>query len=157
MTVITRVTGGREIASRLDALPRRLRKRLKVRITELTEQLKVEVVAAAPVRTGRLRSQITSRIYADDNRRVAGYVSVYAPGVKDAYVKAGALEYGRHAYPGTSRLILGNNRRMKARLSKGNRIGAFRYLRGPLAEMRDVALAAIEQTVAEVTAESNVT
>lgn len=155
MTVSVRVTGAREVAANLEAIPARLRKRLKSRIGELTEELKAEVVAAAPMRTGRLRSEITARLYADHKDRIAGYVSVYAPGVPNEYVKAGALEYGRHAFPGTRRLIRGNNRRAKERISKGNRIGAFRYLRGPLAAMRETALTVIAETVAEVTAESN--
>lgn len=156
MRVITRVEKGLEVQERLGALPGRLRRRLTRRITELTKELQAEVIAAAPMRTGRLRSEIKARVFSD-RKHVGGYVSVYAPGVKGEYVKAGALEYGRHAYPGTRRLIHGKNRRAKARLSKGNRINAFRYLRGPLSRMHDEALAAISEAVTEATAESNVT
>ena len=69
-TVTTR--GERELALRFDTFPVRAHQKLQERINGLTAELGARVQAATPVRTGRLRSEITPNLYADQPDRVAG-------------------------------------------------------------------------------------
>ena len=91
MTVTTR--GERELALRFETFPARARQKIESRITSLIESLQSRAEAAAPRLTGALQSEITGRVYGEPNR-IAGYVSVYAPGVPREYAKAATLETG---------------------------------------------------------------
>lgn len=154
MTVITR--GEREISQRLDGFPSFLQRKLTDRIAALTEQLWEDVESVVPHRTGKLASEIASRLYSQP-QRIAGYVSVYAPGRPSEYPKAGALEYGWWAAPhptsGVMSRLLGSNRRAKARTAGATHIAAARYLRGPLEALKPEAVAALDEAVAEAIAE----
>jgi hypothetical protein len=159
MPVVTR--GEREVSLRLDTFPGRARKRIEERIAALTAQLQARVEAAAPYLTGQLRSEIVERDFADNPNRVAGYVSVYAPGIPDAYAKAATLEYGtnkpRRSFQRTNGVIdrVGKaRRRIVAKLSKPAHIEAFKYLRGPLAEMKPEIEASLNEALAETAAEN---
>jgi hypothetical protein len=158
VTVITR--GDREISLRFDNFPTRAKQKIEERITLLTEQLKARVQAAAPRRTGALQSEITARIYSNKADRVAGYVSVFAPGQPSEYPKAATLEYGsskpRRTFEKTSgiaaRLGLAQ-RRIAGRISKPVQIEAFAYLRRPLEQMKPEIELGLNEALAEATAE----
>lgn len=156
MSVITR--GMREISQRLEDFPPFLQEKLTERIGVLTEQLWEGVESVVPHRTGKLAGEIASRLYSQP-QRIAGYVSVYAPGRPNEYPKAGALEYGWWAAPhptsGVMSRLLGNNRRAKARTAGATHVAAARYLRGPLAAMKPEAVAALDEAVAEAIAEKD--
>jgi hypothetical protein len=159
MTVVTR--GEREVSARFETFPTRARAKLEERIAALTQQLQVRVQAAAPFRTGKLRSEITKRDYADNPDRVAGYVSVYADGDSNEYAKAATLEYGtnkpRRAFERTGAGVIArlgrSKRRIVAKLSKPVRIEAFKYLREPLADMKPEIELALNEAVAQAAAE----
>lgn len=155
MTVITR--GERELTLRFDTFPEAAHKRLEERVSVLTETLWARVESVVPHRTGQLASEIEARTYGDQPTRVAGYVSVRSSSGAHEYEKAGALEYGwwarRDPSSGVMRRIMGNNRRMKARM--GEHVNAFRYLRGPLEEMRPEIEATLDEALAEAAAEGN--
>lgn len=151
------ITGDRELALRFDKFPQEARGRIEERITSLIGRLQDRVEAAAPRKTGKLRSEIKARVYTSTNR-VAGYVSVYAPGAPGEYAKAATLEYGsdkpRRAFASraASRLASGR-RRIVSRLSKPVHIEAFRYLRGPFEELTPEFQAELEAAISEVVAE----
>jgi hypothetical protein len=159
MGVITR--GDRELGLRFDVFPDQARKKLEERIRGLTEQLDERVAAAAPVRTGKLRTEIASRTFSGQ-QRVAGYVSVYAPGVPTEYPKAATLEYGSNKVRRVRERLsfLGRLGGVKARLvkraaGKPAHIAAFRYLRGPFEGMRAEIEAALDEAIAETVAEGD--
>lgn len=152
--------GDTELSLRFDSFPQRARQRLEDRIASLTEALQARIEAAAPVRTGALRSEIKGRMYADNPNRVAGYVSVFAPGVASAYPKAATLEYGtskpRRVYQRGVATRLGRaNRRVIQRISKPARIQAFRYLRGPFEDMEQSMRDELNSVLAELIDEDN--
>lgn len=158
MAVVTR--GEREVSARFDTFPGRARKKLESRIAALTAQLQARVIAAAPRLTGALRSEITERDFSDSPNRIAGYVSVYAPGIKDAYAKAATLEYGTNKprripdHGGIFHRLGKGQKRIESRLTKPARIEAFRYLRGPLEEMKPEIELALNEALAETAAEN---
>lgn len=152
--------GGAELSLRFDTFPEKARQRLEDRIASLTEALQARIEGAAPQKTGALRSEIKSRMYADNPNRVAGYVSVYAPGVASAYAKAATLEYGtskprRIFKQGVSTRLGRANRRVVKRMSKPARIQAFRYLRGPFEDMEQTMRDELNSVLAELTDEDN--
>lgn len=156
MSVITR--GELEISQRLQGFPPFLQGKLTERIASLTEQLWEGVESVVPHRTGRLASEISSRLYSKP-QRIAGYVSVYAPGRPGEYEKAGALEYGwwaaSHPTTGVMSRLSGSNRRAKARTAGATHVSARRYLRGPLAALKPEAVAVLDEAVAEAIAEQD--
>jgi len=160
MAVITK--GDRKLSLQFDTFPERARQKLKNRIESLVATLEGRSEQAAPYRTGALRSEIRSRTFADQPNRVAGYVSVYAPGNPKEYPKAATLEYGsnkvrRILERGTSLMDrLGRpKRRVIGHASKAAHIEAYMFLRKPLEEMRPEIEASLNEALAEVTAEAN--
>jgi hypothetical protein len=152
MTVVSR--GERELELRLDSFPSRLQVKLEQRIRGLTEELQARIEAAAPVKTGLLRSEIKPSIYTGEgNNRVAGYVSVFAGDRKGEYAKAATLEYGSTKARKISARLSSSRRAIERHISRAPHIQAFRYLRGPFEQMRSEIEAALEETVAEVAAE----
>lgn len=83
----------RRILARLDGLHDVVRERLIGAMTRIESRLEAGVRAAAPQKTGALRSQVSGRVYQDNPNRVAAYVGVYTRS-GDASRKAAALEYG---------------------------------------------------------------
>lgn len=157
MGVVTR--GEREVSLRFETFPSRLKDKLDKRIRELTEELQARVEAAAPFKTGLLRSEIKSNTYSDSDTRVAGYVSVFAGDLKKEYAKAATLEYGTNKprripdHGGVFRKLGAGQKRIESHLTKPAHIEAFRYLRDPLEQMRPEIEAALAETVAEAAAE----
>lgn len=158
-TVTTR--GGRELALRFDAFPTRAHQKIEERIRSLVDTLEQRIEAAAPYKTGKLRSEITPKTYGEQPDRVAGYVSVFAPGAPGEYPKAATLEYGsnkvRRVFQRANILqrLGGSQRRIVARVTKPARIQAFAYLRNPFEAMRPEIVTSLNEAIAEVVAEDN--
>lgn len=156
---IVHVTGKLFVMERLGGVPKKTRGFLKARLTGFIEELHAESVARAPVKTGKLRSEIISRVYSDNPERIAGYVVVATGGNSNEHAKAAALEYGVWAAPhprtGSLRRLLGNNRRAKARVPGARHIRAYRYLRGPFEDAQGQFQAVVAETVGSVVAETN--
>jgi len=153
------VTGDRQVALKFDRFPQQAHDRLLARIQALTAELEARVLAAEPRRTGRLHSATISKVY-DDQEKIGGRVTVRAD-----FAKAAALEYGAHrptkvaahemrldhvfaerlTAPMTVMVML--HRRMP-------NIAAYRFLRGPLAQMAPEIQAELQAAVAEAAAES---
>jgi hypothetical protein len=160
---MTTIAGQREVELKFDTFPQVIHSRLQQRITEITESLRARAEAAAPRGAGpvhkghgRLHTEISARIYNSENR-IAGYVSVYAPGLADEYAKAATLEYGsnkpRHAVERVVGRMGRTRRRILDRISRPVHIEAFRYLRGPFDEMAPGIQADLESVVAEAASE----
>lgn len=159
MPVVTR--GERELSLRFDQFPDQARHFLEERISRIVDRLEGAVRSATPRgKTGDLRSEITSRVYTSAGR-VAGYVSVYAPGGgSNPYAKAATLEYGtdkpRRSFERSQSLVsrlTGARRRIVSRISKPVHLEARRYLRGPFessgGEIRSELNAGLEDAIAE--------
>lgn len=152
------ISGERELALKFDEFPYVVRDRLEVRLTELIESLKSRVEGTRPVtpgKSGKLHSEIAGRVYSS-NHRVAGYVSIYAPGEQEAYAKAAALEYGsnkpRRQFMRQGRLaamFTSSRRRIVAKLSKPVHLEAYRYLRGPFTDTENEFREVCEEVLAE--------
>lgn len=139
MAVVTR--GDKEISLRFEQFPGQLKDALKAEIDELVAEALQRSQKAAPKKTGKLRGELKGRTFVGLTR-VAGYVSIYAGGDSNEYVKAATLEYGskkprrifkKDVYETTKR---GKKRRVVDRLTRPAVIREFRYLRGPLEEMK---------------------
>jgi hypothetical protein len=136
------IAGAREAGERFDRFPTEAHERIVARIHGLTDKLYERVLATAPFKTGKLKSEIVKREFSDNPERIAGYVSVYAPGDPKEYAKAATLEYGTdkpRKVPSSTGIMMrltGSHRRVLARLSKPVHIEAMRFMRGPLDDMR---------------------
>lgn len=139
MAVVTR--GDKEISLRFDQFPQQFKEALKSEIDELVAEALALSQKAAPRKTGKLRGELKGRTFIGETR-VAGYVSVYAGGDSNEYIKAATLEYGskkprrifkKDVYTITKR---GKKRRAVDRFTRPAVIREFRYLRGPLADMQ---------------------
>lgn len=153
MSVVTR--GGLELGLRFDQFPSQLHELLEQRIRTLTEELETRIQAVTPYLTGRLRREISSRIFADAADRVAGYVSVQGEAPSD-YPKAGTLEYGtdkprRARESALAARLHGGKRRLTGRLSRPVHIAARRYLRDPFEAMRPEIESAFADVMGEAT------
>jgi hypothetical protein len=148
--------GAREVELKFDTFPREIHGVLEERISAITETLRARAEAAAPRKTGRLRSEITARVFSSATR-IAGYVSIYAPGIEGEYAKAATLEYGtdkpRHAVDRIQTRFGKTRRRILQRISKPVHIEAFRYLRGPFDELAPSIQADLQAAVDEVAEE----
>jgi hypothetical protein len=145
MGVITR--GEREIDLAFETFPTKAHELLAERITGIIDTLQARIEEAAPEKTGLLRSEIHERLYADLPQRVAGYVQVIAArDPEHEYAKAASLEYGvnkpRRVAERANRFetLTGRlerpHRLLAARLGSAVHMRAFRYLRGPIEQMR---------------------
>lgn len=139
MAVVTR--GDKEISLRFDQFPQQFKEAIKSEIDALVAEALQRSQKAAPKKTGKLRGELKGRTFVGETR-VAGYVSVYAGGDSNEYVKAATLEYGskkprrifkQDAYTVTKR---GKKRRVVDRFTRPAIIREFRYLRGSLDEMQ---------------------
>lgn len=144
MAVITR--GERELSDRFEKFPLWARDRLEARIRNIVDTLQSRSEAAAPFKTGKLRSEVRKRTFADQPTRIAGYVDVFAGSDSGEYPKAATLEYGTNKprrifeRAANGAILLGHKGRktfrLVARITKPVHIRAFRYLRQPLQGMR---------------------
>lgn len=150
------ITGAREVELKFDEFPREMHGKLLERITAVTENLRARIEAAAPNKTGRLKSEIKARIFSSQNR-IAGYVSVYAPGIEGEYAKAATLEYGtdkpRRAFERIAGRFGKTRRRILDRISKPVHIEALRYIRGPFDEFTPEIQAELQSAVDEAVKE----
>lgn len=153
-------SGERALDVRFTEFPTRLRGKLEQRIRGLTDVLEERIRAAAPYLTGKLRGEITERVFTNQPDRVAGYVSVYGQDRND-YAKAATLEYGsdkvrrRLSKGGGIIERLTRSRHLADRVGKPAHIEAFRYLRGPFEDMRPEMEAGIAEALTETVAEGN--
>lgn len=149
MTIASR--GEREVIQRFEEFPTRARAKLAAKISSLIQILQARIQAATPYKSGRLRSEIDSRVYADQPTRVAGYVGVRAQ-VASEYPKAATLEYGSDA---VRKRVSETRNRLTERVSRPVHIKEYAYLRGPFAAMRDEIEAGIAEALKEAAEESN--
>jgi len=156
MALITR--GGLELGLRFEQFPEALRARLEQRIGDLTEELESRVQSATPYLTGRLRSEIAERVYADVADRIAGYVSVVADEHSE-YPKAATREYGTNLprrikdHGGVFRRLNRGQKYVESHLTKPVHILARRYLRDPFEAMRPEIESALDETIGQAAAE----
>src|SRR5258708_1301555 len=164
MALITR--GDHELALRFERFPTAAHAKLEGRMNKLVDRLQARAEAVAPQgKTGRLKSEIKGRGFADSPTRIAGYVEVYAPGdPKKEYPKAATLEYGtdkpreiaeRAAHGGLLARLRRSQQRLASRVSKPVHIRAFRYLRGSIEDLRPEAEAELAAGLAEAAQESS--
>lgn len=153
------IVGDREVQLRLDELPQAVHDSLLRRLTSLTAELAARVEAAAPERTGKLRSEVASRVYDDRVDRIRGRVTL-----SGEFGKAAALEYGAHKRTNVAahamRLDHVFANRLAAPLtalvaahSRLANIAATRFLRGPAASMAPEIIAELRQAIVEAAAE----
>lgn len=150
VTVVTR--GDKETSLRLEQFPKGLQARLVKRIGLLDAALSARIQAAAPYKTGLLRSEVTPRLYTEVDR-VAGYVSVYAGqgAKKSEYAKAGALEYGANKVRQARTMA---RAKITNHFARSFELRAYRYMRGPFDAMRGEIDAAFGEELAAAIAEA---
>jgi hypothetical protein len=161
VSVVTR--GDRELALRFDKFPTVAHQKLEERMGKIVAAMKAQVQAAAPHKTGKLRSEITGRVFADQPDRVAGYVEVYAPDSSPAhneYAKAATLEYGTDLarrikdHGGIFRKLNRGQKRIESHLTKAVHIRGFSYLRGSVVGLRGYVETELSEALAEATQET---
>jgi hypothetical protein len=155
MDIGINITGEREFQIRLQKIPQELHDAFLPRIKALTARLEARVQAAAPAGTGKLRGEITSRVYDDRVDRIRGLVTLTGD-----YAKAGALEYGAHRPTSVRshamqldhvflRRLQAPTSVMVAAHSRTPNITEHRFLRGPLEAMEQEIAAELRQAVEE--------
>lgn len=88
------ISTDRRVAVKFDEFPHQAHDNLLEAITGMTDRLRGMVEGYVPKRTGRLASEITSRVV-DAPNHITGYVGVSNGNAND-FAKAAALEYGAH-------------------------------------------------------------
>lgn len=156
MDITTTITGDRAVALRLEKMPDDIHNRLVGAVTALTARLLSRVQASEPKRTGRLASE-TKSFVDEAPDLVRGRVKVTAPGARGELGKAAALEYGAHkptqVREHTARLSHIFGRAIAPmevivdRYQRTPNITADRFLRGPLAQMKDQIMAELQKAV----------
>jgi hypothetical protein len=152
------VKNERALFERFDAFPVRSLDILRTKVTETTHILLGLARAAAPSRTGTLRSQIKSRIIENPNR-VVGVVGLIDGVPRKAFGKAGALEYGSHKSISVkahsqnldhffSKAIAPRDVSVRAYTRQTN-IEAHNFLRGPLEAVEGIFKAEVEDGLQE--------
>ena len=149
------ITGDRVLEARFAEWPKELHDSLYQRIAKLTDQLLGRVQALVPDQTGTLKNEIIARVF-DDPERIKGYVSLEGGLDPEAYIKAGALEYGAHKTFAVSRYRRTITQAFGRDISpKRITVGEYRrtanieermFMRGALAEIE--AEAVVELTAA---------
>jgi hypothetical protein len=150
------ITGDRRVVARFSEWPKELHDSLLAKIRELTDALEGRVQALTPDRTGKLKDEITSRVF-DDPKKIKGLVTLEGGLSKSEYIKAAALEYGAHrgvksgAYQRTISEAFGRDISPKridvSAYSRIANIDARVYLRGGLADVEGDATAQLQQVI----------
>ena len=153
------ITGDRRIIARFGEWPKELHDSLLARIRALTDALEGRVQALAPERTGKLKSEITSRLF-DDPQKIKGLVTLDGGLSGSEYAKAAALEYGApgrggrfkvSAYSRTIAEAFGRDispTRIDVRAyDRIASIDARVYLRGGLGDVEAEATAELQQVI----------
>lgn len=157
------VTGARDVGVRLDAFPDGLYEDLRNEIDSLAHELEELVIAATPEKTGKLRSEVRMRLFADKSR-ISGRVDIAASGTEAA--KAGALEYGAHRATSVRAHQMRLDHAWGEKLAEPitvlvaayNRtpdVAERAFERGPLAEMQPEILARLNALVEQDVAQAN--
>jgi hypothetical protein len=155
------IVTSRNIDLRFDEFPVQAHQALLEVITSSTERLAEMVRSRVPKKTGRLESEINSRVHSFDNR-ITGIVEVAGKSEND-FRKAAALEYGAH---GTMRVREHTERlshlfgapmeqievTVKAHARKLN-IKAHDFLGGSAADMAGEVMQQMREAVAKATQE----
>jgi hypothetical protein len=150
------ISGEREIGLRFEKFPDQAHDRLKEAMESLKGRLESGVKGDAPVREGKLQSEIGGQVY-DDGDHLAAQVGVHAQGASD-YGKDAALEYGAHgraqvrAHEARLTHVFGRPAELEVTVSAHERqvdIEERRYLRGPFDAIREEALAEMRQALSE--------
>lgn len=154
----------RRLVARFSEFDAALQRRLKGPIDELTAKMWAAAEAAEPMRTGELRAD--TREFVDKGEGyIRGKVKVLGHGGRGHNVKAAALEYGAHgnARVAAHEMMLGHlwgvalepRAVLIGEYMRRVHIGEVAYLRHALAEVHEMALAAVETAVGEETAAFN--
>lgn len=152
------IEGDRQVALKFEQFPAQCHDALLSRITSLTEILEARVAAAVPVKTGKLRSEVTSQVY-DDQTSISGRVTIDGDSANE-YAKAGALEWGAHnstkVAAHNARLDHIFSRRLSAPIdvmveahSRQLDIVAVKFLRGPFQADEQAIADQLQQAVDE--------
>ncbi|MDE3038770.1 MAG: hypothetical protein KGJ21_10025 [Pseudomonadota bacterium] len=150
------ITGDRRVVARFNEWPAELHDSLLARIRTLTSALQGRVMALAPERTGKLKSEIASKVY-DDPQKIKGLVTLEGGLSRSEYIKAAALEYGAHGgvdvrrYSRTIAEAFGRDiSPALINVSAYHRITNIEerfYLRGGLADVEAEAAAELQQVI----------
>lgn len=152
--------GTNKLIARLDALPQELLARLEPAIERLTQQMLAEVLAREPERTGALKA--ATRSFVDKrNNLIRGRVRILGePGGPRHNVKAAALEYGAHGRAAVSAHEMSLDHVFATEIAPEDvtvgayqrdvNIGAERFLRDALADIRAEFEIEIDRAIAEV-------
>jgi hypothetical protein len=157
------VIGDRRTELQFERFPKIAHDRLKAALERIAHRLSAAVRAEEPTSTGKLQSETGGRVY-DHGDRIIASVGVRTRDVDD-HGKAGALEYGAkrpfqvRAHAATldhlwGRAIAPITIEVGAHMRTPN-IQPHRYLRGPVARLRDEHLMLLRQAVEQATAEAN--
>lgn len=150
------ITGDRRVVARFSKWPAELHDALLAKIRTLTDELRSRVQALAPERTGKLKDEITSRVF-DDPQKIKGLVTLEGGLTQSEYIKAAALEYGAHGgvsvrkYSRTIAEAFGREISSKridiSAYSRIANIEARVYLRGGLGDVEGDATAELQQAI----------
>jgi hypothetical protein len=158
------ITGDREIAQKFDEFPQQVRGQLRAVIAEKIEELAGRERALVPVKTGRLRSQIRSRVI-EKPEAIIG--QVYFDGAKGSqdFAKAGALEYGGsgksfkvRGHEAQLGHVFGRAAQLRVQIAAHTRvlnISAKRFVRDPVEAMKADIEAALAGAVEQASGEFN--
>lgn len=150
------INGDRQVALRFDQFPTAAAERLLTRITGLTSRLAARVRAAAPDKTGKLRSTIHEAVYDDSPRKITGRVFVDGD-----YAKAADLEYGGKgkafkvsAHSAKLDHVFGHKLKAPttvavAAFSRRSTVKSRRFERGALEEMRGEIDAGLKEALTD--------
>lgn len=158
MDVGLEITTSRNVTLRFDEFPQQARERLSQVIHSATNRLQGLVRNAVPKHSGRLASEITSRVNEYENA-IVGIVFVKGKNRND-FAKAAALEYGAHGSAevkshqskldhyfsrpiDTIQVMVGSH-------SRKLNIKEHDYLRGPEANVASDVLADMRQALNDV-------
>ena len=154
------ISGDRALELAFDEFPQRAHSRLLTDITTFTKRLEALVRSRAPVRTGKLQSQIVSRI-SDREEAITGQVTIAGASGSQDFAKAGAEEWGAHnarkplrAHPMRLDHVFANRLNapitvMVAAHSRTPNIAAQRFMRGSIEEMGPEILQGLREGVIE--------
>ena len=124
------ITGDRRIAISFDTFPQRAHDAIVAKMTEIVQRLEATVRSAIPVKTGKMRSEVTSWV-TDRGDKVSGGVG-FAKGLPPAeYGKIAALEYGAHGTAIVKAFSAASGKAEESYRRQVN-IAEHRFLRGSL-------------------------
>lgn len=160
------IEGDRQSGLRFEEFPDHLHDEFLAEINSLSNELANRIEAAAPSKTGTLRSQVRLRMF-DQEDRIRGYIDIEGRKGSTDFAKAGALEYGSKGKPTkisahNMRLDHYWNHRLAAPTTvlveayeRTPDIAEHSFMRGPLAAMRPEILKRLTDVVERAVADAN--